>query len=243
MPYASVSISQLQKRARDKEYRLRKKGALPNEITAVSPRVPMADVRNMTPAEKRSYRCKLEKFTSRDNRLVVYESGEVDPYSVLQSMTAKAKDYNKRARQESARIERLARKAGWGSRSDKSATVHGSLEKLPTKMTVPASRAAARRRAKQIDNMTNESWDAKRTRLRKNAKDALREVGMGDLCKYIDKLTPDQFDLLMSKKSNFWSLVNGIYVRADLGDPELSPDVVGGYANQVQAEIESAAVV
>ena len=69
--------STLQKRARDAEYRLRRRGASAEEIRRLSPRKPAAEVAKMKAGELRSYQASLRKFTNQGGWVVVPDTGEV----------------------------------------------------------------------------------------------------------------------------------------------------------------------
>lgn len=94
-----------QKRTRDKEYRLRKRGAA--MVGDLSPRVSMAEVRSMSTRELRAYARRLNRFSS--ERSVVLESGEVIPESVIRRINRNIAEHNRKAARERERIDKVNR--------------------------------------------------------------------------------------------------------------------------------------
>ena len=240
----TVSLSTLQKRARDKEYRLRKKGASEDEIKKFSPRVAATEISNMSSAQKRAYRRELEQFNSRANRLVPLQSGEIVEYSRIRAIDQMARQFNKKSAAERAALAELAKSAKvdyFKSAKRKSDTTQGSVDSLRTgrEMKLPENKQKLARREKQIKALVETPAKEKRSRLRLQAVDALREIGMEDLARKVQNMRSDKFDLLMNY-SDFWSLVSGIYARADIGDKTLTSGVTGSYANELSAIIAAA---
>jgi hypothetical protein len=211
----AVSLQTLQKRARDKEYRLRKKGASFDEVKAASPRVSAKEIAKMTPGQKRSYRAKLENFNKRENRLYVYESGEVDKLAEIQKFQKQAQAYNDKVQ---ARRERIAKKAkGAGLYKDKSVKNESALSgiKFVKADEMPKSKAQLHRFKKGLKRLKQTSEPQRRKRLRMNAKEALNEVGLSDVAEMIDKMSANAFDMLMTY-TDFWGAVNSLYVESDV---------------------------
>lgn len=71
-------VSRLQKNARNKLYRLRKKGAINAQISAAfNPVIPAAELKGMSTVEKRQYAQKLREFNARENAYVFTKGTEV----------------------------------------------------------------------------------------------------------------------------------------------------------------------
>ena len=87
-----------QKRARDKEYRLRKRGAA--MVGDLSPRVSMAEVKSMSTRELRAYARRLNRFAS--ERSVVLES-------VIRRINRNIAEHNRKAAKERERIDKVNR--------------------------------------------------------------------------------------------------------------------------------------
>lgn len=73
-----IEISRLQKNARNKLYRLRKKGAINAQISAAfNPVIRAVELKGMSVVEKRQYAQKLREFNSRENAYVFKKGTEV----------------------------------------------------------------------------------------------------------------------------------------------------------------------
>lgn len=71
-------VSRLQKNARNKLYRLRKKGAINAQIAAAfNPVIPAAEQKGMSVVEKRQYAQKLREFNARENAYTFTKGTEV----------------------------------------------------------------------------------------------------------------------------------------------------------------------
>lgn len=71
-------VSRLQKNARNKLYRLRKKGAINAQISAAfNPVIPAAELKGMSAVEKRQYAQKLREFNARENLYTFNRGTEV----------------------------------------------------------------------------------------------------------------------------------------------------------------------
>lgn len=71
-------VSRLQKNARNKLYRLRKKGAINAQISAAfNPVIPAAELKGMSTVEKRQYAQKLREFNARENAYIFNKGTEV----------------------------------------------------------------------------------------------------------------------------------------------------------------------
>ena len=71
-------VSRLQKNARNKLYRLRKKGAINAQISAAfNPVIPAAELKVMSVVEKRQYAQKLREFNARENAYTFNKGTEV----------------------------------------------------------------------------------------------------------------------------------------------------------------------
>lgn len=71
-------VSRLQKNARNKLYRLRKKGAINAQISAAfNPVIPAAELKGMSALEKRQYAQKLREFNARENVYTFNRGSEV----------------------------------------------------------------------------------------------------------------------------------------------------------------------
>lgn len=104
-----TEIRKLQKNARNKLYRLRKKGIVNANIGAsVVPVIPMAEVAGMSKREQMAYARELKRFNSRENKIEL--SGESDEYILQRNNVAiSAPDvWDYRLAEARANIERQA---------------------------------------------------------------------------------------------------------------------------------------
>ena len=109
---ASVALALLQRRARAKQSRLRKKGATEEAIADVSPVRPWSEVKAMTAGQKLSYRAQLKRFTSRQNAYHVYsESGAISTKATYRNTQEAIEQINKARQAELDRINRIKVKA------------------------------------------------------------------------------------------------------------------------------------
>lgn len=95
-----------QKRARDKEYRLRKRGAA--MVGEYSPRLNWNEVKQMNTRELRSYSKKLGKFSAEHSK--VLQSGEVLPEKIIRKINANIRVHNLKAAKERAKIDKVKAK-------------------------------------------------------------------------------------------------------------------------------------
>lgn len=91
----SKRVAQLQKRARDKEYRLRRAGASESAIAAVSPRVSPEQINKMTPQQLAGYAHSLNAF-NQSRRYTSLESGQIVETARIKRLERSVKEYNKR---------------------------------------------------------------------------------------------------------------------------------------------------
>lgn len=92
-----------QKRARDKEYHLRKRGAA--MVGDQSPRMQWAEVKDLSTKELRRYTKRLTSFNA--IRSTVLESGEVIPEKVLRQINKNIRTHNRKAAAERRKIDKV----------------------------------------------------------------------------------------------------------------------------------------
>lgn len=223
-----TALQQWQKRARDKESRIRAKGATPESVAILSPRKSWQDVQNMSAPEKRSYIAKLKKFTSRQTKVVVTDQHVALSASTLSSTQAAVASYNAKVRKTRERIDNIKvdrRIPGAGNISTiKQRQRERNLEREGTKgkfrvrgaaasalyeITVeepPANEDVAKRRNKQMLEMDKRTWAEKREKLRDSAIDMLRRIGDDEMADYIKAMTTTQWEVLSQRTDFFDSL-------------------------------------
>lgn len=207
----------LQKRARDKEYRLRKQGADQHAIAQESPRLGWNQVKGLSSQQLKKYARDLDKFNSRSNALVTLQSGDVVAKSVLMRAEAARKSWNKKALKEKTRIEGLAAGAakvikdrqyvyGKNARNN----VLGAITEIAP-MNQPRTKRGAIKRAKQLESMVARGFDKRRTQQRTAMVSILNQLGEHDLANSVANMQKNRFDML-STISNIWSMLDVYYI-------------------------------
>lgn len=222
----SPKLSNLQKRARDKEYRMRKSGISARDVPNLSPRLPASDVMNMTSRERSAYSRKLESFLSRNVQFVALESGEGVRRDVLERTQKYAEKYNKRAERMRERIDRAKAPKGVGTIVDRlrltGATnpvtgkveprrgmVQGSIGELRI-AELPTTRAQAMKRLETVKAMAERSYKERREGLRKSVHDMASKLGDDELAERINYMSDIDFDVLVNR-TNFMDTLSFEY--------------------------------
>ncbi len=102
---ALKAVSLLQKRTRDKEYSLRKRGAV--GIRIGSPRLNYGEVRGMTTQQLKAYGRRLDRFNR--TPLTVLQSGDVVKVKDLKDIQKNIRTYNARIERDRKRYEKEQR--------------------------------------------------------------------------------------------------------------------------------------
>lgn len=106
MPSLPKQVAAAQERARKKEYRLRKKGGSVAGVSAVSPRVPAAQVAVMSKAEQRRYVRQLNAFVARESSFTALPSGELVDTARIRELRNNISAYNKASSKIIARVDK-----------------------------------------------------------------------------------------------------------------------------------------
>lgn len=226
-------IQRLQKNARNKEYRLRAKGALAIDVADLSPRLPASEVARMSKAEQRAYAARLRRFNSRDNALTVYrDTGAIVRTSVARSIERNIAEYNRHMEQrvESIRkateripgyekqfgsLESVLRTQGYEASPYRfgGQYVGGRIRQI--RMDAPTSAEQAERRERMLREMNRvTSDDARRRQVRRNFVDMLNMAGENALANRVRNLSNFQFDVLTTA-TNFCDLVTVEYAKTN----------------------------
>lgn len=229
-------LQQLQKNARNKEYRLRARGADPDQVAAFSPRVSASEVARMSAIEQRAYAKRLATFNSRQERFSV-SGADVVPPARSRTMEAMRREYNRqmaaRERQLDATYRGSPLQAHFGYEDVREALVlqgyklryaggqiggayiGGQVRRLQP-MEEPSSRQAAQRRSEMFKEMIAPgAAERRRDRARENIRTMLVAAGRDDVVDEFMSLTDTQFDLLttitpfMSKLAQEYEAVAG----------------------------------
>lgn len=215
----------LQKRTRDKEYRLRKQGASQESIDKVSPREPWGSVKALTPAQRRSYAKQLDRFNKK-GAYVGSASGDVIPKSYITQSRKLIKAHNKFVASETKRIQGIAPDLWEQYRARQigilahEASIGGLLTPVDVrKMAAPRSLEVAKRRVKNFEARNKRKFGFYRRIQRKNMTAMLNELGLYDLSELVRRMGNDQFDVLSSVLPA-WEALTVHYADVSSGDEE-----------------------
>lgn len=237
------SLSRLQKRARDKASRLRGRGASVEAVAAVSPVKPWAEVQAYTPAQKRSYRQKLKKWTSRDTAFVVPTpdtafghmpvGGDLIPKADVKRLKSLAKELQRMSRKmyedvAGIRVDYSVPGAKGGIRKDvvggegdlnafqttKYRSVYGGLPEFEVKV-MPTSSKGAKRMQRNLEHAIARDMAKRRKQSRANAVKMARQLGNDKLARGLANMSAKAFDVL-ANRSDFFELLDLAYAEGQV---------------------------
>lgn len=218
-------ISTLQKRTRDKEYRLRKQGASQESIDKVSPRESWGSVKAMTPVQRRRYAKQLDRFNKK-GAYVGSASGDVIPKSYITQSRKLIKAHNKFVASETKRIQGIAPDLWEQYRARQigilahEASIGGLLTPIDVrKMVAPRSLEVAKRRVKNFEARNKRKFGFYRRIQRENMTAMLNELGLYDLSELVRRMGNDQFDVLSSVLPT-WEVLTVHYADVSSGNEE-----------------------
>lgn len=218
-------IRTLQKRARDKEYRLRKQGASQESIDKVSPRESWGGVKAMTPAQRMRYAKQLDRFNKK-GAYVGSVSGDVIPKSYITQSRKLIKAHNKFVASETKRIQGIAPDLWEQYRARQmgilahEASIGGLLTPIDVrKMVAPRSLEVAKRRVKNFEARNKRKFSSYRRIQRENMTAMLNELGLYDLSELVRRMSNDQFDVLSSVLPT-WEVLTVHYADVSFGNEE-----------------------
>ena len=206
--------STLQKRARDAEYRLRKRGASEEEIRRMSPRKPASEVAKMKAGELRSYQASLRKFTNQGGWVVIPDTGEVVPKRLVSEVSSNIRKRNKAFEKFRGDIDRLFAHRipdiATAQKNRPKPRVYGHDVEIP--MREPArTKQAWERRLKRSREMLREFNP---TRDRSNARFRLAmlcdKAGRTRLANRLRNLKTSYFDVLVNR-TDFEEVIQLMY--------------------------------
>lgn len=218
-------IRTLQKRTRDKEYRLRKQGASKKKIDKVSPRESWSSVKTMTPVQRSRYAKQLDRFNKK-GAYVGSASGDVIPKSYITQSRKLILAHNKFVASETKRIQGIAPDLWEQYRARQigilanEASIGGLLTPVDVrKMVAPRSLEVAKRRVKNFEARNKRKFSFYRRIQRKNMTVMLNELGLYDLSELVRRMSNDQFDVLSSVLPT-WEVLTVHYADVSSGDEE-----------------------
>lgn len=218
-------IRTLQKRTRDKEYRLRKQGASQESINKVSPRESWGTVKAMTPVQRRRYASQLDRFNKK-GAYVGSASGDIIPKSYITQSRKLIKAHNKFVASETKRIQGIAPDLWEQYRARQigilahEASIGGLLTPVDVrKMVAPRSLEVAKRRVKNFEARNKRKFSFYRRIQRENMTSMLNELGLYDLSELVRRMSNDQFDVLSSVLPT-WEILTVHYADVSSGNEE-----------------------
>lgn len=232
-----TELQRLQKRARDKDSRLRSKGAMESEIKTTSPLRPWSEVKSLPAVEQVAYKLRLKNYTSRKTAFTVYESGEILPAGVERDTKRAIAQFNVKAAKERARINKIggtqaekieSRMWKMGMVNFKTGELNagrgsslGALTEIAGEYQRPRTKRWAKKRLKALQAMVARPYYVERARQRSSMVTMLRKIGASDLADRVKKLSNDQFDVL-SARTDIWEHLGFIYIPE--GDRAAAPE-------------------
>lgn len=224
------AVRKLQKRTRDKEYRLRKQGAGQNKIDEVSPRKTWREVKAMTPAQLNSYARQLNTFNKKCS-YVGSESGDVIPKAYISQAKKLIRAHNKFVQAETSRIQGIAPGLWTQYRSRQKGllaheeSIGGLLTPIDvSKMTKPRSLAVAKRRVRNFEARSKHKFAFYRKIQKRNMITMLNTLGLYDLSEMVRTMKNSQFDVLSSVLPT-WERLSPEYVDKSAAAQDAYEDI------------------
>lgn len=198
----AYDVSRVQKRARDKEYRLRKQGAGKEAIAGISPRKSWAEIKSMTPSQQQAYARQLDAW-NRNSRYTGVKSGNVIPTKLIDQAKHLQQKRNQFIYSERDRIRDIApsewdtyyrNREGILARGE---DIVGLLDPIDVKkMEPPASVQVARRRIKRFEERNKHKFSYYRGLQRSAMEQMLWKLDQYELAEVVHQMKNDAFDLL-----------------------------------------------
>lgn len=198
----AYDVSRVQKRARDKEYRLRRQGATRESISDISPRKSWKEIKSMTPSQQQAYAWRLDAW-NRNSRYTGVKSGNVIPTNLIDQAKRLQQKRNQFIYSERERIRDIApgewdkyhrNREGILARGE---DIVGLLAPIDVKkMEPPASVQVARRRIKRFEERNKHKFSYYRGLQRSAMEQMLWKLDQYELAEVVHQMKNDAFDLL-----------------------------------------------
>lgn len=224
----AYDVSRMQKRARDKEYRLRKQGATRESVGGISPRKEWSEVKAMTPAQQQAYARQLNAW-NKNARYTVVESGNAIPTNLIDQAKRLQEKRNQFIYSERERIRGIA-PSEWDkyyrNREGilaKGEDIVGMLSPIDVKkMEPPVSVQVARRRIKRFEERNKHKFSYYRGLQRSAMEHMLWKLDQYELAEVVHQMKNDAFDLLSTVYAS-WDTLKFAYnpkgVGSEFEDP------------------------
>lgn len=198
----AYDVSRVQKRVRDKEYRLRKQGANREAIAEISPRKSWAEIKAMTPSQQQDYAKRVDRW-NRTARYRGVSSGNVIPTKLIDQAKRLQQKHNQFIYSERERIRGIApgewdkyyrNREGILARGG---DIIGLLAPIDVKkMEPPASVQVAHRRIKRFEERNKHKFSYYRGLQRTAMEKMLWKLDQYELAEVVHQMENDAFDLL-----------------------------------------------
>lgn len=245
----AYDVSRMQKRARDKEYRLRKQGANREAIAAVSPRKPWAEIKAMSPSQRQAYAKRLDRW-NRTARYTGVTSGNVIPTKLIAQAKRLQRERNKFIATERKRIAGIAPgewQKAYTPREGilgKGQGILGLLAPIDVdKMTLPASVEVAKRRIKRFEERNKHKFSWYRKRQREAMEKMLWKLDEYELAEVVRNLDNDSFDLLSTVYASWDTLEFSYSPKGGAVDGEGPMGTFRGYVERAQAVTKGKSII
>ena len=236
----TYDVARIQKRTRDKEYRLRKQGANQGAIAGVSPRKPWSEVKAMSRSQQQRYAKQLDRW-NKTSKYTGVSSGNVIPTKLIDQGKRLQAKRNQFIAGERARIQAIAPKE-WEQFYEpregilgKGQGIMGLLAPVDvSKMEPPQSVEVAKRRIKRFEERNKHKFNWYRKRQRSSMEQMLWKLDQYELAEVIHNMDNDTFDLLSTVYASWDTLEPEYYSRGE----NVSEDPFGtfrGYVERAQA--------
>lgn len=209
-------VSRVQKRARDKEYRLRKQGANREAIADVSPRKSWKEIKAMTPSQQQAYAKRLDAW-NRKARYTGVTSGNVIPTRLIDQAKRLQQNRNQFIYGERERIRGIAPREWdkyYRNREGilaKGEDIVGLLSPIDVKkMEPPVSVQVARRRIKRFEERNKHKFSYYRGLQRSAMEQILWKLDQYELAEVVHQMKNDAFDLLSTVYAS-WDMLKFEY--------------------------------
>lgn len=245
----AYDVSRVQKRARDKEYRLRKQGASRESISEVSPRKSWAEIKAMSPAQQQAYAKRLDTW-NRKARYTGVTSGNVIPTKLIDQAKRLQRERNRFIATERKRIAGIAPgewQAAYTPREGilgKGQGILGLLAPIDVdKMTLPASVEVAKRRIKRFEERNKHKFSWYRKRQREAMEKMLWKLDEYELAEVVRNLDNDSFDLLSTVYASWDTLEFSYSPKGGAIDGEGPMGTFRGYVERAQAVTKGKSII
>lgn len=217
----------LQKRTRDKEYKLRCAGASAAEIARVSPRLPASEVAKLSGGALRSYQAKLDRFNKGGSFVVIPDTGELVPRSVVSETLANFKKGKRTRQRKAVAIDRVFSHgipsiAENARRGGARAKVFGHELNVEVKEDARTVRAWYKR-LRRSREYASVNWEKARRDTRFRYRLLLDKAGRTSLSNKIGNLRNDLFSVL-ANRTNFEEVIQLMYESSVRGLSDSADD-------------------